>query len=207
MHGTGKITLGNGQFAGLDPRAFDVVSRAVDDGMSIDASAIVQYGRAGRSTADTFRSSTRKATSAVSAGQVRLSELKVHDDKVDLSIAGNVDLTDGALDARLVLSGQADAGGPRPDIYIALNGPLAAPARAVDVSALTGWLTLRAIESQAKKLKAIEGAVPPAPPAGQIQMPKPKTQQAPALPAPVNIGPLRAPPPATRPEASVDPHH
>ena len=51
------------------------------------------------------------------------------------------------------LSGPAQSGGTRPDIYIALNGPLAAPSRSVDVSALTGWLTLRAIEESGEKNK------------------------------------------------------
>jgi hypothetical protein len=84
-----------------------------------------------------------------------------------------------------------------------LIGPFPAPARSVDVSALTGWLTLRAIESQARKLKEIESKMSPPAPREQTQPPKPKTQQAPVLPAPVDIRPL----PATRPEASVDPHH
>lgn len=206
LRGTAHVTLSDGQLAGLDPHTFDIVSRAADNGM---APGVTQLSSMVGRALDGGRFPIKRAQGdiTVSAGQARLSDLKVHGDKVDLSVAGNVDLTDGAVDARLMLSGEAEAGGPRADIYIALNGPLAGPARAVDVSALTGWLTLRAIESQARKLKAIEGAVPPSSPGEQIQMPKPKTQQAPALPAPVDIRPSPAPPPPTRPEASVDPHH
>ena len=51
------------------------------------------------------------------------------DDAVRATLAGNLDLTDGSLDARLVLSGTSTAAGARPDIFMALRGPIAAPAR------------------------------------------------------------------------------
>ena len=73
-----------------------------------------------------------------------------------MALSGNLDLTDGMLDARAVLSGSGEAAGTRPDIFMALKGPLAAPTTNIDVSALTGWLTLRAVENQAKKLHEIE---------------------------------------------------
>ena len=66
----------------------------------------------------------------------------------------SVDFRD--MDARLLLSGSDEAAGARPNIFVALKGPFAAPARSVDVSALTGWLTLRAVENQTKRLRAIE---------------------------------------------------
>jgi hypothetical protein len=39
-----------------------------------------------------------------------------------------------------------------------LKGPIAAPHRTLDVSALAGWLTVRRIDQQAKKLEALEQA-------------------------------------------------
>ena len=40
-----------------------------------------------------------------------------------LSLAGKVDLTDGSIDARLLLSGASQNAGSRPDIFMALKGP------------------------------------------------------------------------------------
>jgi len=194
LHGASHVTLSNGQLAGLDPHAFTAVSRAVDNGLAPGVSQLSEMvGRALES--GRFPVKHAQGDIAISAGQARLSGLNIHGEAADLSLAGNLDFTDGSVDARIVLSGPAQGGGTRPDIYVALTGPVTAPTRAVDVSALTGWLTLRAIENQAKKLKMIEGAATPAP----------KTQQAPALPAPVDI--RLSPPRAARPEASVDPHH
>jgi large subunit ribosomal protein L24 len=196
LRGSGKIALSDGQLAGLDPRAFDAVTRAVDQGLPIDAARISDaVGKA----LDSGQLAVKHAdgTLAVSAGQVRLSNAAVDGKDAALSLAGILDLTDGSLDARLVLSGSGQAGGARPDIFMALKGPLSAPARSIDVSALTGWLTLRAVENQARQLREIENAQRQA----KSPAPRSKSELAPALPAPVEIA--RPPRPRRQPEASV----
>jgi large subunit ribosomal protein L24 len=44
----------------------------------------------------------------------------------------------------------------RPNLFVALRGPAAAPVRSIDASALTGWLTMKAIERHAQELKKLE---------------------------------------------------
>ena len=87
LHGSGKLTLDNGQFAGLDPRAFDAVSRAVDDGLSIDAAKIADVVS---SALDSGQLSVKhtEGNLVVSAGQLRLSEAKAHGEDAYVSIAG-----------------------------------------------------------------------------------------------------------------------
>jgi large subunit ribosomal protein L24 len=219
LQGDGKFTLIGAQLAGLDPRAFDAVTRAVDQGLSLDAGRISNIVT---QALDSGQLSIKRAEGnfAVSAGQVRLGSFNAESKDAELTANGNVDLTDGTLDARLLLSGSSEAAGARPDIFMALRGPLASPSRSIDLSALTGWLTLRAVENQAKRLKAIETAQPPpssmpkpkselppeTPSANQAPAPQPmdsKSSQngmAPALPAPVTIAP--APRPGGPPPAS-----
>ena len=198
LRGSGKIALDDAQFAGLDPRAFDVVTRAVDQGLAIDAARISDVVS---KALDSGQLAVKRAdgTISLSAGQARLSNVTADGKDAALSLAGNLDLTDGSIDARLILSRSRQAAGTRPDIYMALKGPLAAPARSIDVSALTGWLTLRAVENQAKQLREIENAqhqlTPPAP--------QPKNELAPALPAPIDVKPLPVPRRSGLPEASV----
>jgi large subunit ribosomal protein L24 len=134
---------------------------------------------------------------------LRLSNVSAESKDAALALSGNLDLTDGLIDARLVLSGSNHAAGVRPDIFMALKGPVAAPARSIDVSALTGWLTLRAIENQAKQLREIESAQRQSTP----QAPEPKSELAPALPAPVEVRPLPVPGSGVQPEASVGPQN
>ncbi|HXZ22959.1 MAG TPA: AsmA family protein [Pseudolabrys sp.] len=197
LKGSGKISLADGQFAALDPRTFDVVTRAVDQGLVIEAGRISDL--VGKSL-NSGPLSVRRVESALSiaTGQLRLNDAVVESKDAALSLAGTLDLTDGAINARLALSGQGDATGNRPDIFVSLKGPLTAPIRSIDVSALTGWLTLRAVENQTKQLRAIENA--PLQPRGRST---PRSKQAPALPAPIDVRPIPAPQSAGRPAASV----
>jgi hypothetical protein len=98
----------------------------------------------------------------------------------------------------MVLSGTTKASGARPDIFMALQGSAASPVRTIDVSALAGWLTLRAVENQTRHLRTIEGSEPTAQiPVQQQQplkpVPWPKSERAPELPPPVDIKPLPRP--------------
>lgn len=157
LHGSGTVALHDAQLAGLDPRAFDAVTHAVDQGLAVDAARITDVVRKALGSGQL---SVRQAqgTIAVNAGQLRLHDVSADSADAALALDGNLDLIDGALDAHLVLSGTSQAGGVRPDIYMALKGPLTDPTRSIDVSALTGWLTLRAIANQAERVQKLEQA-------------------------------------------------
>jgi uncharacterized protein involved in outer membrane biogenesis len=249
LQGSGNLALNDAQLAGLDPRAFDAVTRAVDQGLNIEPARISDVVS---KALQSGRLSVRHAQAIVAlrSGQARLRKFSADSKDAQLSLTGNLDLTNGALDAHLVLSGSQEQSEARPDIFMALDGPVTAPARSIDVSALTGWLTLRAVENQAKQLQEIEraspqpSAPPPMPksgspakgelaprsapaPVGSVpspaqksetaavppielvlpprrpSIPAPKRRRAPALPAPVEIGPLPVPGGAVRPEASA----
>ena len=43
--------------------------------------------------------------------------------------------------------------GLRPELIVLYKGPLAAPRRTVDVTALTNWLTLQSVERESKNSK------------------------------------------------------
>jgi large subunit ribosomal protein L24 len=211
LHGSGKIALNGAEFAGLNPRAFDAVGRAVDQGLTVDASRVSEVVR---KTLDSGPLAVKhaQATLTMDAGQLRLSEFAAETKDVGLSLIGNLDLLDGTLDAHLVLSPKSGPAGA--DVFLGLNGPVTAPTRSVDVTALTGWLTLRAVDNEARRLKAMEEAPPsqlaPAPAPSRvppltpplIAMPPP--QAAPALPAPIYVNPLPVPRGPT-PEASIGP--
>ncbi len=204
MKGSGKLVLTDAQIADLDPRVFNAITRAVDQGgVPIERGRISDL--AVKSLASGPLSLKRaEAVMRVAAGQLRIDKVAVESADAALSAASTLDLTDGTLDARLTLAGEGTAAGARPEIFVALKGPSNAPTRSVDVSALTGWLTLRAVDDQTKRLRTMENAPPQ-----QRARPAPKnqSQQAPALPAPVDIRPAPAPRNAGRPAASVGPQN
>jgi uncharacterized protein involved in outer membrane biogenesis len=193
LKGNGKVTLTKAHFANLDPRIFSAVTRAVDHGLPIDPGHVSKYvSRA----LEGGRLPVKRAVGefTVSAGQLRMNKFAVDSADLRLSTAGNLDLTDGALDLRLVLSGLTEQDGATPDIFIALKGPVSAPQRSIDVSALTGWLTLRAVDNQTKRLREIERRTP-----RQLPALQPAPQAAPAQPLPpksnIELAPKNVPMP------------
>ncbi len=204
LKGSGEVVLTDGQIAGFDPRAFNAVIRAVDQG-----GVPIERGRISDLMVKSLEGgplSLKRAAAAmrVVEGQLRIDNVTVESSDAGLSAASTLDLTDGTMDARLTLTGHGTAAGARPEIFVSLKGPSNAPTRSVDVSALTGWLTLRAVDDQTKRLRTMENASPQ-----QRARPAPKnqSQQAPALPAPVDIRPAPAPRNAGRPAASVGPQN
>jgi len=167
LSGGGTFKLENARVVRLDPTAFDTVIRAVDQGLPIDAVRIRDRMDAALASG-VLPVPLAEGAITIEAGQARLSGTTVRAQRADVAVSGGVNLAEGALDARLTLSG---AGGPgalantRPEVLVALKGPIDAPKRTVDVAALASWLALRAVEQQSKKLDVLEGREPAVTPA------------------------------------------
>jgi large subunit ribosomal protein L24 len=184
---------------------FAAVTRAVDQGLTLDPGKIGALVATALEGGD-LRIARADGALTLASGQMRLSNVIANGQGADLTITGSLDLAEGVLDARLVLSGPAErdaAGLARPDVFIALKGPAASARRTIDVSALGGWLMLRAVDRETKRIEKIEaerresalGSIPQ-PPA--IEAPV----VAPAAPAPSTIvpaSPSAVVPPATAP--------
>ena len=156
LAGTGTISLEHAQLAGLNPRVFDAVIRAVDLGIPTEPDRIRDFVATALENG-TLPAAHAEAAITIAAGQARLSHVIARTSGADLSAAANVDLVDGALDAVLTLAGTpSQAGGPRPTLSIALKGPWHAPSRTIDANALASWLALRAVEQQAKQVDLME---------------------------------------------------
>jgi uncharacterized protein involved in outer membrane biogenesis len=159
LHGIGKIALRDAHFAGLDTAAFNAAVRASEDGASLDAgkirtavSAAMEGGRLSIPQAD--------ADMTMAGGQITIANATLRAmGGAALSLAGTLDLKTDAIDATLKLAEPAPANALislPPELAVAVKGPLTAPERTLDLSALMGWLTLRATEQQTRRLESIE---------------------------------------------------
>ena len=158
LQGSGSATGESLQLAGLDPKAIDAAMLAADRGVPLDA---IRIGDIVRTALDSGRLNVPgvAGTLAIGDGRLRLGPLTTPAEGVDVALSGSYALGDDALDLRFGLTGalKDDApGGQRPSLAVVLNGPLGAPRRDVDVTALVNWLTLRGIEREAKRLEAAE---------------------------------------------------
>src|SRR5262249_51922486 len=148
LAGNGTFKLESGRIVRLDPSAFETVTRAVDQGLPIDAVRIRDRMEAALASG-VLTVPLAEGTITVEAGQARLGGVTVRAQRADLAVNGSVNLIDGALDARLTLLGAGGAGATantRPEVLIMLRGPVDAPKRNIDVAALASWLALRAVE-------------------------------------------------------------
>ena len=158
-HGSGAIALADAHIAGLDPAAFVAAMHAADQSTAIELAKIqpaVNAALAGGHLA----APQGDAAMTITDGKVGVANATVPaQDGATLSFSGALDLNTGAVDARMTLAAPPPAHAlirMRPELAVMLKGPLAAPARSLDVSALTGWLTLRAAELQTRRLESIE---------------------------------------------------
>jgi large subunit ribosomal protein L24 len=122
----------------------------------------------------------------------------------DLTLGGSVNLLDGEIDTRLTLSGTLAApAGTKPEIGIALKGPIEAPKRTTDVAMLASWLAMRAVEQQAKKLDVLEGRAPAAQPGSTASDAVEAVRPAPAAAGSASPSPARGAPEGSRPRPMV----
>jgi uncharacterized protein involved in outer membrane biogenesis len=212
LTGTGTATLTAGEIAGFDPNTFDAVMRAVDQESSIDAAKVRDIAAAALDRGN-LRVARADGAFGIAAGEVRLSTAILHGEGADLSATGRFDLASRVLDARLTFSGPAPAGSGagRPEVYMAVRGPLGATQRTIDVTALAAWLTLRAVDREAKRIDAIEAPMrdaltsPSETPQAPTGTPA-SAQPPPTVPPPVPPDQARRPAgPPNRPEAKAGP--
>ncbi len=196
LGGTGSFSLDGARIAGLDPKAFAAAARAVDQGLAIDPQRLRNIVAPALDAGSLTMPHAQGAIS-VAAGQARLSTIVARGEGADITVTGGFDFVQQSIDGRVTLSGpkSEDTGAGRPDIVVALKGPYAAPSATLDLSALAGWLAIRSVDLQTKRLRDIEAQRRKT--EQEIERAIVPPVEAPALPPPVEIAPSpgkRAPP-------------
>jgi hypothetical protein len=162
LNGTGTLVLDNARIASLDPGMFAAAMRSVDQGLPIDAPRVRDLANRGLD-AGPLVVPHAETTLTIAAGVARIDTFKAQADAADLAVTGSYDFSSARIDLRFAMAGPADGASLQPEVAVQLRGPAAKPERVLDVSALTGWLALRSVDRQTKKLEAIEQSRPAEP--------------------------------------------
>jgi uncharacterized protein involved in outer membrane biogenesis len=159
LHGGGTVTLKDARFAGLDAAAFDAARQAAGQSGQIDMGKVQAAVNAALASGH-FAVPQGDASVTIASGALNLNHVTLQGkDGAQLSLDGAVDLVNAAIDARMTLSKAPPASAlirMRPELSINIKGPLAAPQRTLDISALTSWLTLSAAELQTRRIESME---------------------------------------------------
>jgi tetratricopeptide (TPR) repeat protein len=160
LSGGGSFALRDGGISAFDVAALGTVIRSMDHRPLVESTRIAEeIERALDGGSLSIRLGEGKFK--VSAGRLELDSVVLRGEGGDPKLSGNVDFHEKTLAAQLTLIGPAELGADgsgRPEIVVSFKGPIDAPKRLLDVTALSNWLALRAVDRQAKKLETIEEA-------------------------------------------------
>ena len=159
LHGAGTVTLKDMQLAGLDAAAFAAARQAAGPIGPIDSGKVQTAVNAALANGHLVVPDGEVAI-PIASGMANLNRVTLQAQSgATLSLNGVIDLDDAAIDAHTTLSETPPPSSlmaTRPEFSVDIKGPLSAPQRSLDISALTGWLTLSAAELQTRRIEAIE---------------------------------------------------
>ena len=191
LSGSGTLTLEQAKFAGLDLRAFEVAVRASDGGQVKDDARLKQIVEPAL-LAGTLAIPSAQIPFTIRDGRLRVGATTLDATGVKAIISGGYDIPADQADIRAAISLTATTG--RPEIQLFAAGTPDALTRSVDVTALSSWLSVRAIDYETRRLDAIERGEPPPPMPAPISLPPLEVQ----TPLEITPAPSAAPVPGQR---------
>ena len=155
LTGTGSAALKGGAIRAFDPAAIDRIEPQVEAGLALDAPRIAEalsrdFGRADLKIARAV------APFTVSGGVVRVGGVTSESEGARLGGGLSFDLRRLWLDADLTLQPARPDG---PQVTVSFEGPLAKPVRRIDATSFTGWLSVRAVERETRRIDAMENDI------------------------------------------------
>jgi hypothetical protein len=185
LSGSGTVTLESAGIAGLDPRAFDAAIRASDSGQATDDVRLRQVVEPALS-GGMLSVPSAQIPFTVRDGRLRIGATALDANGARVLLSGGYDIPDDQADIRAVLTSTA-AGSGRAEIQLFAVGSPDKLDRTLDVSALSSWLAVRAIDRETRRLDSIER--------GELPHPSSPAAVPPAAVAPPPARPVVAAPP------------
>jgi hypothetical protein len=161
LSGSGTFTLADGLVRSVNPHAFSSIIRAADAGLKLDADA-VRSVFAGHLDAGTLAFERASGSFAVKSGIIRVSTLSLDTNSATVLGSATIDLNTFQLSSDWSMSvdpGEDKVTGAAPEVGILFEGPLAGPARSIDVTPLLGFLTVRAFEKEVERIEALQAEI------------------------------------------------
>jgi large subunit ribosomal protein L24 len=161
LSGSGTLTLESAGIAGLDPRAFDVAIRASDAGQATDDSRLRKIVEPVLSSGALLVASAQ-IPFTIRDGRLRVGATTLDGDVARAIVSGGYDVPADQVDIRVTVALAAvEQATSRPEIQMFIAGSPDALDRTVDVTALSSWLAVRAIDRETRRLDSIERGEPP----------------------------------------------
>ncbi|MGE0844881.1 MAG: AsmA family protein [Flavobacteriaceae bacterium] len=161
LGGSGSFRIRDGRIEGLNPAAFDEIVTAADAGLKLDEERVREVFGAHLASGP-LRFQEAEGAFSVSGGVMRAERMTIDAQGLSSFLTGRVDLNSLSVDASMPLSTASEedrAEGRRREAALVFSGPLADPRRAIDVSALMGYLTVRNFEQEVERLEQLQNDI------------------------------------------------
>jgi hypothetical protein len=163
VSGSGTVTLQSAGIAGLDPRAFEVAIRASDNGQATDDAKLRQIVEP-ILAAGSLKVAAAQIPFNIRDGRLRVGATTLDAEAASAIVSGGYDVAADQIDIRATLTSTTiGLASSRPEIQLFVVGSPDALTRNVEVSALSSWLAVRAIDRETRRLDSIERGEPPPP--------------------------------------------
>jgi len=160
VSGSGTVTLQSAAIAGLDPRAFEVAIRASDNGQATDDAKLRQIIEPVL-TAGSLKVAAAQIPFNIRDGRLRVGATTLDAEAASAIVSGGYDVGADQTDIRATLTSTTiGLASSRPELQLFVVGSPDALARNVDVSALSSWLAVRAIDRETRRLDSLERGEP-----------------------------------------------
>lgn len=202
LQGQGSLAVEGLEIARSDPRALQYVMLATERGPPPDQQRLAQLLADGLARAPLRLSRVESALSVVD-GVARSSAARLATGDQRFALTGAFDIPALSFEATLEMQDVASAGLPAaPSATVQWRGPLTAPDKRFDLTALNSAINMRALERETKRLEAEYGRTPLTN-GGEATDAAPVRRPAPAPQKPAQQTPPRATPPAPRQPAAA----
>lgn len=159
LSGAGSFTLEKVRIPGLDPAGFDTAIRAGDAGQPTDAARLKTLLEPVLA-AGGFTAPSAQVAFVVSDGRLRVGATTLEGEGARAVVSGGYDIAADQVDMRALLTSTALPN--RPEILVLAHGTPDMPVKTLDLTSLSSWLAVRAIDRETRRLDAIErGETPP----------------------------------------------
>ncbi|SJZ48644.1 AsmA family protein [Consotaella salsifontis] len=162
MTGAGEVEVRDAALPGIAPTMFGPIVAAADkEGFEISqrtVSAVVS----GLDQGATVPVPSASSRFSVAGGIARFAPVTLQTDGGTLTLSGEVDLADAALQGQAQLAldaGDEKVEGADPLVDYTISGSLAAPRLEADVSSLANYLSVRRLEKEQERVEAMQEAL------------------------------------------------
>lgn len=160
--GSGTLSLQDLAVAGFDDGAFANILKFADSDAVELSEAALKPGVEQAILTGTTRIDALEIPFNIAGGRLRAANIAGQNNRVNFSGEADIGLLSGDLAATLAVAfkpGEEVQAGADPAVSLAWQGPLAAPARTMDITALNSFLSLRRFEQERRRVEILQANI------------------------------------------------